>query len=134
MTEIYWLQRLGNIAFGFNLGFCFCIAIAFAIVIWCTLDFVFEGKDSQVSKIFGDNRFTHWLKKFAMVFAFFAIGSLIVPTQNDLLMIYGLGGTIDYIKSNDKAKELPDKVVDALTRYVDHIEKENGGENNNTNQ
>ena len=40
------------------------------------------------------------------------------------MVIYGLGGTIDYIKSNDKAKKLPDKVVNALTRYIDYVEKE----------
>lgn len=124
MTEIYWLQRLGNIAFGFNVGFWVCLAIGYGIFLWSIYDDF---------SCFSDNRFTRWLKRFAMVFAFFAIGSLIVPTQNDLIMIYGLGGTIDYIKSNDNAKELPDKVVNALTRYVDHIEKENGEENNNTN-
>lgn len=60
----------------------------------------------------------------SMVFAFFTIGSIIIPTQHELMVIYGLGGTIDYIKSNDKAKELPDKVVNALTRYIDYVEKE----------
>lgn len=124
MVEIYWLQRLGNIGFCFNVGFWVCIAIAYAILLWC----LFEDFNS-----FRDKRFIHRLKKFAMVFAFFTAGAIIVPTQHDLMAIYGLGGTIDYIKSNDKAKELPDKVVDALTRYVDSIEKENG-EENNTNQ
>lgn len=124
MVEIYWLQRLGNIGFCFNVGFWVCIAIAYAILLWC----LFEDFNP-----FRDKRFIHRLKKFAMVFAFFTAGAIIVPTQHDLMAIYGLGGTIDYIKSNDKAKELPDKVVDALTRYVDSIEKENG-EENNTNQ
>ena len=36
----------------------------------------------------------------------------------------------DYIKNNDKAKKLPDKVVNALTRYIDHIEKEESKKNN----
>ena len=120
MVEIYWLQRLGNIGFCFNVGFWFCIAIAYVILLWC----LFEDFNP-----FRDKRFIHRLKKFAMVFAFFTAGAIIVPTQHDLMAIYGLGGTIDYIKSNDKAKELPDKVVDALTRYVDSIEKENGEEN-----
>jgi low temperature requirement protein LtrA len=124
MVEIYWLQRLGNIGFCFNVGFWVCIAIAYAILLWC----LFEDFNP-----FRDKRFIHRLKKFVMVFAFFTAGAIIVPTQHDLMAIYGLGGTIDYIKSNDKAKELPDKVVDALTRYVDSIEKENG-EENNTNQ
>jgi len=115
MVEIYWLQRLGNIGFCFNVGFWVCIAIAYAILLWC----LFEDFNP-----FRDKRFIHRLKKFAMVFAFFTAGAIVVPTQHDLMAIYGLGGTIDYIKSNDKAKELPDKVVDALTRYVDSIEKE----------
>ena len=42
------------------------------------------------------------------------------------MAIYGLGGTIDYIKSNDRAKKLPDKVVNALTCYLDYVEKEKG--------
>lgn len=117
MVEIYWLQRLGNIGFCFNIGFWFCIVIAIVIAVWlwCFMD------DFET---FCDKRFAYWFKKFAMVFAFFTIGSIIIPTQHDLMVIYGLGGTIDYIKSNDKAKELPDKVVNALTRYIDYVEKE----------
>lgn len=115
MIEIYWLQRLGNIGFCFNIGFWFCVVIAFVIAFWC----VMEGFE-----VFRDKHLVHWFKKFAMVFAFFTIGAIIIPTQHDIMVIYGLGGTIDYIKSNDKAKELPDKAVDALTRYIDYIEKE----------
>lgn len=115
MVEIYWLQRLGNIGFCFNIGFWLCIVIAIVIAVWCFMD------DFET---FRDKHLIRWVKKFAMVFAFFTIGSIIIPTQHDLMVIYGLGGTIDYIKSNDKAKELPDKVVNALTRYIDYVEKE----------
>ena len=124
MIEIYWLQRLGNIGFCFNVGFWVCVVIALVIVVLCTMEGFTEGFE-----VFRDKHLTKWFKRFAMVFAFFTAGAIIIPTQHDLMAIYGLGGTIDYIKSNDKAKELPDKVVDALTRYVDSIEKENGEEN-----
>lgn len=119
MIEIYWLQRLGNIGFCFNVGFWVCIAIALVIVSLCIIEGFTEGFE-----VFRDKYLIKWFKRFAMVFAFFTVGAIIIPTQHDLMAIYGLGGTIDYIKSNDKAKELPDKVVDALTRYVDSIEKE----------
>ena len=125
MTEIYWLQCLGNIGFCFNVGFWFCICIAFVILVWCITDDF---------KPFRDKSFIHMVKKFAMVFAFSTAGAIFIPTQTDIMAIYGLGGTIDYIKSNDKAKELPDKVVDALTRYIDHIEKEEGEENKDNNE
>lgn len=129
MVEIYWLQRLGNIGFCFNIGFWLCTFIAIVIAVWCFSVWCFMDDCEGF-------RYKHlipWVKKFAMVFAFFTIGSIFIPTQHDLMVIYGLGGTIDYIKNNDKAKELPDKVVNALTRYVDYLEKENG-EENNTNQ
>ena len=48
-----------------------------------------------------------------------------IPSTKEAMLIYGIGGTLDYIKSNDKAKQLPDKCIDALTRYLDSIEKEN---------
>jgi len=115
MVEIYWLQVLGNIGFCFNVGFWLCVVIAFCVVAWCISD------DFEV---FRDKNAIQRLKKFAMVFAFFTAGSIIIPMQHDLMMIYGLGGTIDYIKSNDKAKELPDKVVNALTKYIVYVEKE----------
>lgn len=58
-----------------------------------------------------------------------AIGGILTPTEKEMCAIYGIGGTIDYIKSNDKAKQLPDKCIDALTRYVDSIENENKDNN-----
>ena len=36
-------------------------------------------------------------------------------------MIYGIGGTIDYIKSNETAKQLPDKCIKALDKLVDNL-------------
>ena len=47
-----------------------------------------------------------------------------VPTKNDALLIYGVGGTIDYIKSNDTAKQLPDKHIKALDKLVDNLNEE----------
>ena len=43
---------------------------------------------------------------------------------NESLMIYCVGGTIDYVKSNKTAKQLPDKCVKALDKYLDNLTKE----------
>lgn len=125
MVEIYWLQRLGNIGFCFNVGFWVCVVIAIFLAVLCFIawtDGDFEGDEKKHAIVY--------INKFAMLFAFFTIGAISVPTQHDIIAIYGLGGTIDYIKSNDKTKQLPDKCVEALTRYVDSIEKENKDNNN----
>ena len=41
-----------------------------------------------------------------------------------MLLIYGLGPAIDYIQDNEKVKELPDKCVEALSKWVDSLDME----------
>lgn len=41
------------------------------------------------------------------------------PTTKQALLIYGVGGTIDYLQANPTAKQLPDKCINALDRWVD---------------
>lgn len=56
--------------------------------------------------------------------------NILIPTTNQALLIYGVGGTIDYIKSNDTAKQLPDKCVKALDEYLDNLTKEENQKEN----
>ena len=69
-----------------------------------------------------------------IVFAIGVIGDIILPSRNDSMLIYGLGSMIDYVQSNDKAKQLPDKAIDALNRYMDEAYKECEQENLNENK
>ena len=52
------------------------------------------------------------------------IGIMFVPTTREALLIWGVGGTIDYIKENPTAKQIPDKCVKALDKWVDSFTKE----------
>lgn len=63
-------------------------------------------------------------KRCATVFLVSVFMNIFIPTTNEALLIYGVGGTIDYIKSNDTAKQLPDKCVKALDKYLDNLTKE----------
>lgn len=49
---------------------------------------------------------------------------ILTPTKKDLLLIYGLGPTVDYIQDNEKVKELPDKCVEALSKWVDSLNED----------
>ena len=51
------------------------------------------------------------------------IFSFAIPSEKKLYAIYGIGSTIDYIKSNDKAKEIPDKAIDCIYKYLDNYSK-----------
>lgn len=51
---------------------------------------------------------------------------MFIPSKRDMLMIIGIGGTIEYLKSNDTANKLPDKVIMAIDKLLDDtIEEEN---------
>lgn len=63
-------------------------------------------------------------KRCAVVFFVSVFINIFIPTTNEALLIYGVGGTIDYIKSNDTSKQLPDKCVKALDKYLDNLIKE----------
>lgn len=123
MSEIYWLQRVGALSDLFNVMWIFAIIIfgVFLLVAPMAIEVIKENNiTDQAKKV---------VKMLVVMLIVGAIGSIITPSTKELYAIYGLGGTIDYIKSNDKAKQLPDKCVDALTRYVDSIEKENKDNN-----
>lgn len=50
--------------------------------------------------------------------------SFFVPSESKLYAIYGIGNTIDYIRTNDKVKQLPDKAIDCIYKYLDEYSKQ----------
>lgn len=123
MVEIYWLQRIGA------LSDLFCVtwviaAIVFVIAIVISCIATVDDEDGVVEKA------KTYTKISFIAIVIGALGDILIPSTKEMYAIYGIGGTIDYIKSNDKAKQLPDKCVDALTKYLDSLEKENKDNNN----
>lgn len=119
MAEIYWLQTIGNISI-----FLKCLFVVMLIVYMTLGVFLFACLTEEKKE--GIDFAKKWAIRLILPLCISIVGFIFVPSRNDIYAIYGLGGTIDYIKSNDKAKQLPDKVVDALNRYIDYtIEAEN---------
>ena len=54
---------------------------------------------------------------FSIVFG--SIMVIFIPSTKNLLIIYGVGGTIDYHKENKDANKIPDKCIKALDKYLD---------------
>ena len=113
MTEIYWITRLEAV----NVLFEFMIAISAAtfIINW----FV---------NLVNDSHSISWQKCRIALFIIGVLGVTFVPTKSDMLLILGVGTTIDYVQSNDNINKLPDKCVDALNAWVDSLNDDN---NNN---
>ena len=137
MSEIYWITRLDAIC-----CILICISVLSLFVLCVSLYFVlYIRDDAETYKEYSGcwdeymREYKKWMrnaKRCAVVFCVSIFMNIFVPTTNQALLIYGVGGTIDYIKSNDTAKKLPDKCVKALDKWVDNLTKEeNQKENDN---
>ena len=119
MNEIYWLQAIGNL--GCLSVVAFIVAII-AIVILTACYFALEVYDDDDKA--KQATIVKWLRRSAVGLVISVVGIVFIPDDKEIMAIYGIGSTIDYIKSNDKAKKLPDKVVDALTKYIETLNEE----------
>ncbi len=41
------------------------------------------------------------------------------PTKTEMFFIMGLGGTVDYLKQNDAAKQIPDKCLLLINKWME---------------
>lgn len=113
MNEIYWLTRLDSIV-----GFLYFATIVGLIA--CVLSFAVSiqtdtYEDETVKKA------RRIFKKSLIVSVMACVINIFTPSTKEAFVIYGVGSTIDFVKSNDKAKQLPGKVVDALDKYVESL-------------
>ena len=136
MSEIYWITRLTCIC-----NFLTAVAIVSFLISAFTVVFVVCNRIEANNYEKGGENWNYYMQRFKMFLSYFKrlifvaiIACLInffIPTTNEALMIYGIGGTIDYVKSNETAKQLPDKYIKALDKYLDNINKEEEEQNDN---
>lgn len=121
MTELYWLTRLDGIH-----AICEVLILVFFLVVVCYVLFAISGGLRYYSGSSEDT--IHKIKRIFKLSCVLIIPVLLVkaflPTKEEALIIYGVGGTIDYIKTNPTAKELPDKCVKALDEWVENMNGE----------
>ena len=125
MIEIYWITRLDMIN-----GWLVSFSIISGIALLISLIAIPINYGSFLSSSWESNRqsakaafkvFKHIKKYSLMVFCVALPLSVLTPTKNEALLIFGVGGTIDYIKNNEVVKQLPDKCVDALDAWVESL-------------
>ena len=129
MNEIYWITRLDAICdfltviavVSFVISVVMC---AFAIHNKFVADECLEGGEHYNCHMQRFKIFLNYFKRSIIVALVLSVINIFIPTKNEALLIYGVGGTIDYIKSNDTAKQLPDKCIKALDKWVDNLNEE----------
>lgn len=119
MWELYFITRIGVIHYLSNT--LFAIAIVLAIVCYLALIIIYGDYSEDTWQ---KSKLRKFINSMVVVFSISGIIYTITPTTGEAYLIYGVGSTIDYIQDNPKAKQLPDKCIDALSRWVDNLNKE----------
>lgn len=126
MNEIYWITRFGSIHTLSTI--CMIIGIICSIIVTilyyaCNGQRIYDethGYQTSAEEHKGYvNTCKNTLKWSIPITIFLSLLSVFTPTTKEALAIWGVGGTIDYLKSNPAAKKLPDKCINALDKWVD---------------
>lgn len=116
MSELYWLGVLGEIhSFGVGIVALSVLAMLFLAFILVTTTLDGYDKPPICLKL---------LKLSAVSTLIGFLMCVFIPSTKSLLIIYGVGGTIDYVKENKVANKIPDKCIKALDKYLDDALKE----------
>ena len=137
MNELYWITRLDAICNFLSAVALVCFVIStvsgiFAMFNIFEADGYEEGGKYYNCRMQKFKKLLSYFKRFIFVTIIACLINFFIPTTNEALMIYGVGGTIDYVKSNETAKQLPDKYIKALDKWAENLTKEeNRKENDN---
>lgn len=110
MSEIYWISRLDYIC---NLFIVLSIIFGTIVVVGGFTLVVLDRSNNDYPTIL------KIVKRSILILGFSLLGIIFLPNTKQAYMIWGLGGTIDYIKSNETVQKLPDKTIQCLDKFLD---------------
>lgn len=118
MREFYWITRLDTLEglFGF---FIFLGVIGLIIYIgfrvyWSTPDC--QNDETERSTTNTVLRVSMW---FALLLMVGIPGCVFVPNKEEALVIYGVGGSIEYIQEHPDSEQLPPNLKKAVDKFVE---------------
>lgn len=109
MNDLYWLTRLDAInTVSLTFEILSSISVILSLLVCLTTEDILPPK-KVIRPVF---------KIAVPTFTISLLLQIFVPTTKEALVIWGIGGTMDYLKSNEKAIQLPDKCIDALDLFI----------------
>ena len=128
MNEIYWITRCDAI------NTLFTILMTVGTVMSCVVAAIYfitngqaiydksRGYETSLKEQEGYKNTCKSILKYSIPVAIVSCLLMVfIPTTKQALLIYGIGGTIDYVKSNPVVKQIPDKCIIALDKWVDSL-------------
>lgn len=121
MIELYWMNVFGNLN-----GVCkLLMVLSFTLFVACVI-FYFVSKDEDLCLPLTSKSIAKFIMfKLLPILIISTIGNTFIPDKKTLYVIYGIGGTLDYLKENKTAKQIPDKAILALDKYLNEQIEDN---------
>lgn len=125
MNELYWITRFYSInaTIGTIIVLSIIVSICAFISFNCGIhdgDFEYNERVRSICK-----KLINITKISFVITIISTIAFIFTPSQKEAYLIWGLGGTIDYLKENPAAKQIPDKCVKLLDKWVtDELEND----------
>ena len=118
MNELYWITRFYSI--NGTIGTIIVLSIIVAICAFISFNCGIHDEDFKY-----DDRIRSLCKKLInitkvsfIITIISTIAFIFTPSQKEAYLICGLGGTIDYLKENPTANQIPDKCIKLLDKWV----------------
>ena len=120
MNEMYWITRC-DIILTISWVLLALSVVFIMLLIYGRIELLYEDEEDE-SEI---KPFIKKYQKKVIIFILVLVGIIaFMPSTKDAYIIYGVGGTLDYLQSNPTAKKLPDKCIVALDKFLDSISKD----------
>lgn len=121
MSDLYVISILGNLGELAVVIGLLCLLVG--TILYCFAIFDADDYNTQKEKE-AQKRSKKKANKLFIIGFISVLLCCFIPSTKEMYAIYGIGGVIDYVKGNEKAKKLPDKVIDALDKYLDEQKNE----------
>lgn len=108
MVEIYWLTRIIAI----NEISKIIAILALILCVFCLLGAIVIAEDEALP-------FFRYLKICFITSCISALVYMFTPSRDELIVIFGLGSTVEYMEGNERAREIPDKAVEKIINWLE---------------
>ena len=113
MSEIYWISRLDAILTVLGIV---CTISAIVLICMGILSYIDREDDLMPKEVKSKAVRRSWLILIIVVPIL-----TFVPSSKQVMAIWGIGQTLDYVQDNEAFQQLPDKCVKALEAWVDSL-------------
>lgn len=117
MNELYWISVVGKLNTAFWVGVGACLTILLVAFVVLIANGVYEEESACLKRV---------CQRCAIIAMVLSLCAIMTPSKRELYLIYGAGTILDYCKGDSKVREIPDKAIDSLNRYLDSIAESKG--------